>query len=383
MRILIAIGVPRQKEAGAAGVVLNHARELETLGHEVECWFLDDILETTGKAKRFDALRFSLAIAKRIRSDPSRFDVVNLHAPWGCAYGWQRAWNSGKGWPPYVLTMQGSEERFVEAMKLENQKGRAANFGWKNRAWHRLFHQTMYDISIRTANYGAVANREAWVLAELKYGKKPGEFVFIPNGTEERFFCQREYADTSTSSVLYVGTWIDRKGTFYLAEAFEILAEKYAGIVLTVAGSGIPEEEVRKSFVPQWRERVTVIPFISREQIPNLYASHDIFAFPSLVEGMPLTLLEAMASGMPVVTTNSSGMADVVEDEFNGLLVEPANSRELARAIAELCESRELREKLGLQGQNTARRYTWTGVVRKLENLLLRAAGDGSRRTPR
>jgi len=104
--------------------------------------------------------------------------------------------------------------------------------------------------------------------------------------------------------------------------------------------------------------------------MPEVYASHDIFVFPSLMEGMPLVLLEAMAAGMPVVTTEICGMADVVEDDFNGLLVPPADSERLVEATERLCESVELRKRIGQQAQQTMRCYTWTHVVRKLEMVL-------------
>jgi glycosyltransferase involved in cell wall biosynthesis len=92
---------------------------------------------------------------------------------------------------------------------------------------------------------------------------------------------------------------------------------------------------------------------------------------------MPLTLLEAMAAGMPVVTTNTCGMSDVVEDEFNGLLVPTANAGSLAEAIERLCRSAELRKQLGQEGQRTARRYTWEQITKRLEKVLILAARNG------
>jgi len=199
----------------------------------------------------------------------------------------------------------------------------------------------------------------------------------VPNGTEEKFFVEREYTDSAALRLLYVGTWIDRKGVFYLAEAFRQLAEKMPGTGLTVAGCGTSAEQVKQSFVPEIRERVLVIPFVSRANMPALYNAHDIFVFPSLMEGMPLTILEAMATGMPVVTTNSSGMCDVVEDGFNGLIVPTADAEELADAIERLCRSGEMRSSLGLNGQQTMRRYTWCRITQKLERVLMRATRKG------
>ncbi len=378
LRILIAIGVSRQKEAGAAGVVLNHAAELVKRGHTVDCWFLEDVPESSAGWKRFEALRFARGVSKRIRQETGKYEVANIHAPWGGEYGsWRRGAGARSG-PPYVLTMQGSEERYVEAMRVEDRKGRATNFGWKNRLWHRVYHQRMYDLSIETADYGAVANREAWICCELNYKRESGRFWYVPNGVEERFFIPREFTEKRAIELLFVGTWLDRKGVYYLAEAFAMVAKKNADVRLTVAGSSVPAEEVKRIFPVEVRERVNVMPFVKREEIAGVYARHDIFVFPSLVEGMPLTLLEAMATGLPVVTTNTSGMADVVEDERNGLLVPAADAEKLARGIERLCESVELRKRLGLAGQETMRRYTWGVVAQKMEavfTLAVRNAG--------
>jgi glycosyltransferase involved in cell wall biosynthesis len=332
------------------------------------------MLTGTAAAKRFGALHFAFSVARGIMREKAKYDVVNIHAPWGCAYGVWRRFFSRADAPPYVMTMQGSEERYVLAMSVEQRRGRASNFGFKNRLWHRLYHQTMYDLSIKTADYGAVANREGWIHSELKYRREPGHIWFVPNGTEERFFLNREYPDKSDVRLLYVGTWLDRKGVYYLAEAFRILAGKLPGVRLTVAGCVRVEEEVRKSFAPATQDRLTVVPFIARDEMPSLYAAHDVFVFPSLVEGMPLTLLEAMASSMPVVTTETSGMADVVEHGSNGLLVPPANSERLADAVERVCLSTDLRKQLGQAAQTTMRRYTWERVVERLEALLCHAS---------
>ena len=374
MKILIAIGAPRQREAGAAGVVFNHAEQLKLLGHTVDCWFLEDVLPSPRWPARFRDLEFAAAVSLRIRRQPRQYEVVNLHAPLGCVYGLSRKWFPSAELPPYVFTMHGSEERFVRAMKLEHKKGKAANFAWKNRVWHRLYHQTMYDIAISTADYGAVVNREGWLLSELKYGHPPGRIWYVPNGVSEEYFQSRDFGEALAHRLLYVGTWLDRKGIYYLAEAYTDLASRSPELQLTVAGCAIPEEHVKAFFPAELHDRISVVPFLARDAMPRLYASHDIFVFPSLMEGMPLTLLEAMAAAMPVVTTNTCGMSDLIEDETNGLLVPAANAPALGAAIERLRNSQDLRRTLGLRAQESAKRYTWDRIARQLERVLLLAA---------
>jgi len=373
MKILIAIGVRRVREAGAAGVAFNHAEELEKLGHQVELWFFDDLLKTPRWPARFQELEFAAAVSRRIRRNPTQFDVVNIHAPWGCVYGGARKLFSSAKLPPYVFTMQGSEERYTLAMRLEHRKGRAQNFALKNRLWHRAYHQSMYNYSISSADFGMVANREGWLLSELKYGHPPGRIWYVPNGTNPGFFQSRIFPDAPPNRLLFVGTWLDRKGIYYLADAFAVLVPLLPQITLTIAGCSASEELVKGQFPAELRERITVCPSLNRDAMPAVYASHDIFLFPSLVEGMPLVLLEAMATAIPVVTTSSSGMADVIENEFNGLLVPAADSNALASAVRRLHADRPLRERMGLAGQETARRYTWQSIAVQVEHILKQA----------
>jgi glycosyltransferase involved in cell wall biosynthesis len=121
-------------------------------------------------------------------------------------------------------------------------------------------------------------------------------------------------------------------------------------------------------------QNIEVIPFVPSEGMASIYAAHDIFVFPSLMEGLPLVLLEAMAGGMPVVTTETCGMADIVQDDINGLLVPAANAGAIAEAVARLHSSQELRRRLGLAAQAQMRNYTWEKIAARVEAVFERAA---------
>jgi glycosyltransferase involved in cell wall biosynthesis len=135
---------------------------------------------------------------------------------------------------------------------------------------------------------------------------------------------------------------------------------------------------VTQWFSPSVRDRLDVLPFVSRKEMPALYSQHDIFAFPSLFEGLPIVLLEAMAAGLPVITTETCGMKDVVEDEYNGLLVKPADGPAFAAAMARMIESPELRARLGRAAQETMKRHTWERVAMQLEKVFKLAIQEGA-----
>lgn len=383
LNILMAAGVPKRREGGVATIVYNLGREMEQRGHRVTYVFLDDLVPPDSVSPRFSEFIFSQRLAKYIAQHRDQFSLLNLHAPAGLVYGLKRRWLGRRSGPPYVMTLHGLEERRVEVMTREAKKGRAWNFGWKNRAWHRLYHFPRFRWSIRTADGAHAYSRDVWNLLQLKYGIAAERVAYIPNGVERRFFGQtRRYARGATLRLLYAGTWLDQRGIFYIRDAMLRLVQRVPGLKLTVAGPGAPAEEVMRFFGPQLAANIDVRAVVAAGNMQQLYAEHDIFVFPSLMEGLPSVLLEAMASGMPVITAETCGMPDMVQDGFNGLLVPPADAAALEDAIARLAESEELRERLGRAAQESMKRYEWSSAAHKLEDLFVKVvrAEEASRR---
>jgi len=374
MRVLMISGVPGKAEAGVAGIVYNLAKELGDLGHGVKPIFFEDLLPKQRWPNRFRTIEFAKRIGKYVKEVGSEYDVINIHAPFGFWYGAQRR-RGGSPAPPYVMTMHGLEERRNYAMGREAKKGRAEYFRWKNRVWQHLYHMPTYRWSFKSADQCIVTNREALLFLQLHYDLAPDRVWLIPNGVGPEFFHVRSFSAGLATKLLFVGTWIDHKGIYYLAEAFEKVRRVIPEARLTIAGCIEPEEKVRRCFAPVTQAALEVLPFVVRAEMSSLYAEREIFVLPSLMEGMPLVLLEAMASGMPVVTTESSGMTDLVDDSHDGLFVIPGDSESLSAAIIQLCRDPELRLRLGSAAQQKMRRYTWNQAARRTEAIFYRAMG--------
>ena len=375
MRILMISGVPGKAEGGVAGVVHNLTKELRDLGHSVKPMFFQDILPEPKWPNRFRTVEFARAIAHHVKDVQGEYDVINIHAPYGFWYGAERRWRGSQAGPPYVMTMHGLEERRNYAMGREAKKGRADYFRWKNRVWQRVYHMTTYRWSFKTADQCIVLARESLLFLQMKYNLPPDRVWFVPNGVGPEFFHARAYSPGVATKLLFVGTWIDHKGIYYLAEAFDRALRVIPEARLTIAGCIVPEEDVRRCFAQSTQAALEVWPFVSRAEISSLYADHEIFVLPSLTEGMPLVLLEAMASGMPVVTTESSGMTDLVEDSHDGLFVIPGDAGSLSAAIVRLCGDPELRLRLGSAAQKKMKRYSWQQAARRTEMVFHRAMG--------
>ncbi|MGC1482989.1 MAG: glycosyltransferase family 4 protein, partial [Candidatus Acidiferrum sp.] len=342
---------------------------LERLGHRVTYVFLEDLIAPGTVSPRFTELAFSFRLARYIVKNRKELSIVNLHAPVGFPYGFRRRWHRMSDYPPYVMTLHGLEERRVHVMSREIKKGRAWNYSWKNRVWHRLYHQPRFRWCIKTADGAHAYSRDVWTMLQLKYNLDSERVAYIPNGVEARFFIPREYRDNDSLRLLYAGTWLDQRGIFYIREALRNVAPTFPGLTMTFAGCGVPAKEIEQFFGQELKNRIVIRPVVEAGRMQELYAEHDVLLFPSLMEGLPAVLLEAMATGMPVITTETCGMPDVVENEFNGLLIPPGNAAAIEAAIERLARSAELRRKLGEMARETMKRYTWERAGTKLEAL--------------
>ena len=97
----------------------------------------------------------------------------------------------------------------------------------------------------------------------------------------------------------------------------------------------------------------------------------DIFVLPSVKEGMPWVILEAMAAGLPIVATRVGGVSEMIKDEQNGLLIEPKNSQVLAEKITRLLKNPEVSQKLGLATKEKIKEFSLEKMLAKTESLYL------------
>ncbi len=381
LRILMSACVPRRREGGVATIIYNLGLELEKRGHSLTYIFQEDLFGQDTVSTRFNAVVFAHRLNRYIARNREKFSIVNLHAPAGLLYGLRRRWFGSRNDPPYVMTLHGLEERRVYMQSREVKKGRAWNFTLRNRLWHRLYTFPLFRWAIRTANGAHAYSRDVWNVLQLKYKLDADRTAYIPNGVEPRFFLPRRYSSDGPLKLLYAGTWLDQRGIFYLRDALVRLAPQLPGITMTFAGCGCPPEAIKEFFGPKLAPTVVVQPVVPSGQMQELFASHDIFLFPSLLEGLPSVLLEAMASGMPVITAECCGMPDVVEDGFTGLLVPPADALAIEEAVLRLAASSDLRQRLGQAAQQTMTRYTWERSALMLEKLFRRVIAGESQKS--
>ena len=174
--------------------------------------------------------------------------------------------------------------------------------------------------------------------------------------------------------VLYAGRITREKGAELLVEAFLEAKARDPRLHLVLAGGG-PEQELV-------RERVgahaTFLGWLEGAELARAYASADVFVFPSSTDTFGQVILEAQASGLPVLAVAAGGPLTLVEDRVSGLL-RAADPRQLADGLVELAASPLLRERLAKAGLSAARERTWAGALERLGSGYRRALAGSAR----
>jgi glycosyltransferase involved in cell wall biosynthesis len=174
-----------------------------------------------------------------------------------------------------------------------------------------------------------------------------------------------------------VGRLDHQKGTTYFLQAAAHVMRLRPRVRIVVAGDGhLLEEHRAEAGALGIAERTTFTGFC--EDVPALQSALDIQAFPSLWEGTPLTVFEAMAMGLPIVSTAVDGLGEVLRQRENALLVPPADAEALAAALLELVDHPARAAELGARAQQESRRYDVCATVRELEAIYQDLAGSVS-----
>lgn len=195
----------------------------------------------------------------------------------------------------------------------------------------------------------------------LRHGARPEQLHLAYCGIDPRlFYPQRRSRNTDEPyRILSSGRLVGKKGFEYLIDACGILADRGEHFECTIAGSGPLEPSLRERVRQQGldgRVRLTGKP-LNQEEIPQFMHTGDIYCLPCVrasdgdIDGLPQMLMEAMACGLPAISTRLVGIPDLVIDGETGLLVAPNNAEQVADAIQRLAHDPELSERLAEQAR--------------------------------
>jgi glycosyltransferase involved in cell wall biosynthesis len=218
------------------------------------------------------------------------------------------------------------------------------------------------------------------------------------NGVDSEDFVGGEHIDRTSSDrdrkIIFVGRISPEKGLHVLLDAFAIVREKHPGVQLEIIGPQKPtpteflaslsdDPRVAKltNFAPEKYfshlqsklsendSGVAFVDAVNHLELVDRYRHADLLINPSLSEAFGMSLVEAMATGIPAIATKVGGMTEIIEDGITGLIAEPDNAPALAEAILQLLRDNQLRESMGKAGrQRVLKLFCWDRVT---ENLLI------------
>ncbi|MCK4527251.1 glycosyltransferase family 4 protein [candidate division WOR-3 bacterium] len=200
-------------------------------------------------------------------------------------------------------------------------------------------------------------------------GIESDKIAVIHNGIDTNKFIPKEKENSDRIRVLWIGRFVPGKGVEYLINAFNILVYDFPGSEFFMVGQGALKEKIKQKIRDfDLDKHVVIRDFIPNSKLVEIYQNSDVFVLSSLNEGVPRTILEAMACGIPIVCTELPQLVDVVKG--CGLLVPVRDSEALADVISKVISDKELAQKLGETGRRrVAENYSWDDTVKKTIQL--------------
>ncbi|QDU40419.1 Mannosylfructose-phosphate synthase [Maioricimonas rarisocia] len=301
-----------------------------------------------------------------------QFDVIHLHCP---------AWI-----PEAISTCHGHPRAGIEAYrKIAGQYSRKE---FRRRARRFRLCQPILEYNYKPRNCQAVIAVSPEVHRGLVSlcGTPEAKLHVIPNGVDASAFAaasgaqdreaiRREYGIEQEAFVfLFVGNFFHRKGLNMLIQAFAKLDD--ASCRLMVVGGDEKSVTWASELSAEYGAGDRVVFCGMQRDVPRYYAASDAFVFPSIYEPFGLVVLEAMASGLPVVSGRTGVSEEVVETGVNGLLVDNvADCGELARAMAVLSQAPADAKEMGRQARESAKRFSWDASVASTVELYEQVVG--------
>lgn len=285
--------------------------------------------------------------AKRvIKEKRLRFDIIHAHFLWPCGFVAMKLHEEFR--IPYVLTGHGYD---VYDLPFQNS----------------FYNKLIPEIIKKSERLITVSQRNSHILTKkLKIPKE--KIIVIPNGFDERKFKPRKInkkelkIEDKRKVILSIGNLEKIKGHYYLIEAMRLLTKTRNDIHCIIIGGGEEYTKLR-TLIQRYRldDTITLKGPIPHELIPLWMNACDIYVQPSLNEGVPTVIFEALACGKPVIGTKVGGIPEIINKK-NGILVDPKDSKQLAIVL-----EKGLKQKWNTDYIiNYSKQFTWEKIANQI-----------------
>jgi len=296
---------------------------------------------------------------KKLNIDPTCFIV---HEPASGAF-------AKKGIPCFVES-HGVERRNWEAILNETVPGiKDEPIKWRTRILFPIWRLSGCDKGLRHAHKLLLINTDDKAFVKQKYKREDKDIFVFRNGVSAL-----PIVDTDTSrgfTVLFNATWVIRKGIRILVKAAELLQEQGLNINYLLIGTSKDEQTVLNDWPKHLQSKVKVVSRFKQQEEVNYLAKASVLVLPSYAEGQPLSLLQAMAAGKCVITSNIDGQKDMITNGENGFLFTNGSYDELAAAIKHCYENPAIVTRVGENARQYTHDRSWENVSNQVVDFVL------------
>ena len=363
MRVALISFIEDSSSTGMGKWSHEVATALRGRGHSVDLWFDDQFPVVKRFGPRAAVVLAPVALAYRLLKRRQSYDVIVVHEPLGVWWGLLQRLGL-RGPPAMVCMCHNVESRHAQDMEAAARAG-LSQVSRASRLKGVLIRRWQSDGTIRLASAVVCLSTrdERYISGTL--GIPPSKVFRLVNGASTG---GAETRPRDFRRILFVGGWLDVKGRRILPRIAQRVVEAAPEVRFTLVGTGLPERVVLSDFDEKTRRHLTVVPSIHEAAAMwSLYAEHGLFLMPSLSEGSPLALIEAMSAGLAVVATRVGGIADLIHNGENGLLFEASNPVAGAEALIALLKRPHDAARLGDAAKTAASTLTWPRTAGQLE----------------
>ncbi|WP_336788245.1 glycosyltransferase family 4 protein [Paenibacillus sp. MMO-177] len=375
MNILLSIHHEMDINAGAANATYQLLRQYEQSGHRVTVFSYDNLpAYLPGKLK---GILFPFYLFLHIRRSGTELDIVDASS--GDAWIWSLFRNKRKE-PALVTRSHGLEHTMHEGLLEEHKRGNI-KLSWKYPLYHGGLRLWEVAVSFRKADGALFLNQQDYLYAVSRLKVKEARTRLVRNGLPADFLglpvSPSVIQPDEPVRIAQVGSYILRKGIKYTADAMNVILREYPQVELSFIGTGCQAGTVLADYDPAVHSRIRVVPSYNHNELPALLSGHHIKLLPTLSEGYPLSLIEAMACGLAPVTSFKTGQ--FLQDNEDALIIPARDSGAIISSLKQLLEEPERLYAIRLKAYETAQQHDWSRIageaIRFYEELRGRTVG--------
>jgi glycosyltransferase involved in cell wall biosynthesis len=362
--ITFFIHTPKDLRTAVFGNVSRRAELLKEYGHAVNIFGPEDFPWVAKIAARWYTLIYPWAVAWYLFRLQTLPDIVIFHSHAGWAFHLIRPFSSRLKRVRTATQFHGLEPLFYKELQMETGK-----LSLRFRLMQGVIANSIIRMTCRRSDQVQCLNSEERDYLVNQRWASADRVVLYANAVDEEMFVKRDYHGAG-NRLLFLGQWVERKGLRFLIDSFVDLHERNQEFELACIGTLTDADSVIREFPAGVHSALTIVPLVPHSEIKDYLAAAEIFVFPTLFEGFSIALVEAMASGLPIITTPVAAAVDLLQHGVNALFVPINDADELSEAILRLQADPALRARLGQNARAKAREYTWARVGEHFEGLI-------------